>query len=84
MTAYTIPTAACIAPGCTTLAAVYDNYCEDHSDAVGAVCGWSRYGGYDNPPDYCDEDAVPGTDRCSMHTDDVIGDDDEDGHDYWD
>lgn len=84
MTVPTIPTTVCNAPECTNLTAPWDDYCEAHSDAVGDTCGWSQWGGFDNPPEHCDEDAIPGTDRCSAHTDDVIGEDDEDGHDYWD
>lgn len=84
MTAPTIPTTVCAAPGCTDLTAPWDDYCEPHSDAVGDTCGWFRYAGYDQPPEQCDEDAVPGTERCSAHADDAIGEDDEDGHDYWD
>jgi hypothetical protein len=35
------------------------------------TCGWSQRGGYDHPPEFCDEDALPGTDppRCSAHLD---------------
>lgn len=32
-------------------------------------CTHTQYGGYDNPPDYCDNDAEPCTDppRCVRH-----------------
>lgn len=55
-------------------------------DVAAAVeaCGWSSWGGYDHPPDWCDEDAVPGTDppRCDLHMDD--GELHEEDRDYFD
>lgn len=40
-------------------------------------------GSYTNPPEPCDLDAIPGTDRCSMHNEDPMWEGDEDTHDYY-
>lgn len=51
-----------------------------------AECTHYLRGTYDDPPEYCDLDAVPGTDppRCSHHREDDEWGGDEDTHDYYD
>lgn len=75
--------AACIAVGCTAdIPFLGTDYCEDHEYEGVTTCSWSRWS-YNNPPEQCNEEAEPGTERCSMHSEDLMGDD-EDTHDYWD
>lgn len=79
MTTITLDT--CIWPGCTNTADDDVDYCYDHEDMDG-TCTYVSGGSYSSPPEACDNDAVPGTDRCSMHGDDTYGDD-MDTHDYY-
>jgi hypothetical protein len=84
MPAPTIPTTVCTAPECDDVAEAYDDRCAAHNGPDTGTCTYVyNLGRFDEPPEGCDEDAEPGTDRCSLHTDDVLGEDDEDGHDYY-